>query len=463
MSFLILSNTPDLDRLKATGVLPITQSEQNNQNSMEIVVLKSGDKIFLYNGDTEKIYGYGIITGSKPSSEILSYRSKKKQKSILLRVDMRDFMKRGFKTNYISSSPGILNMISGDEEKWFLEKLWYVNRRLSSIFIAFLNDEKRNSFADGSGIFSVLIYSPGYPSGMGRVRLKIDRAFAREIFDKIKMIEDYQRRDGFNRLYDCIVELGNKIYLELFKPLNLEFLWQRGNYLIDFYIDNYNFFFPLELAYANDRFLFEKNIISFLSSNDWENCYNGRKNRVKLKKVLLLASLANGIENSLSEVDELYRFFKNQMNGKNSHVRLIARDPGYGSLRKQLFDVDIFHFSGHMANSGIKGMRDSFLFRTLLNLNPERRPRMIFLNSCGRGYRNGFQITELGVRCCITPRYKIPDTQGAGFISSFYAFLKHGFSVAYAFNRTINMEFSRRRLLPLSYSFFGDNRMSYDL
>lgn len=463
MSHLIYSGTSRLKNLKKNGSFQLNLNKSKIEQFRD---LKIGEKIFFYNPDTGKVYGYGTLRKKKEISEITEHTgSKGMVGSYLLGIDTDSLYERGFKTARKTFCSSSIEKISEVESEWFIEELIYINRKLSKILIAFIEDMYSPVSFKNNGVLSVLIYMPDQWPGVRKKKFKISTSFKEDLEDKINAIENCQRKGGYSRLLNYLMDVGSRVYEQIFSPLELDFLWRKGDFSIDFYIDVPEFFFPLEIAVREGIFLFKKNVISILGSTGLKDFKKMEyyRNLIKIEKVLLLASMLNDLKNPLNEARELYESFKTRMDDTRFEIHLIARSIDFELLRKNIRFADIIHFCGHTVNNEKNGIRDSTLFSALKDLPEKERPGMIFINSCGWGYKNGLEVTALGVECCITSRNRIPDYSGDGFIRDFYSFIKRGFTVSYSFNRVLNKEILEKRLIPISYSFFGNSRIRYEV
>jgi len=455
MAYLIYTNRENLFKTVRCGTIRIPS---NLEKTFDLNKIKKGNTIFLYDFESKKIYGPFISYSSKVNRE----RNPKDgpfngfgnvenhYNYISIKIDCSRMFKRGISLYKITQEKAlqvenIKFYIKDEDEIDIIEKLKLAN--LDKVHDLVIN-------MDLSGeLLKTTIVDISKGTKIHNYDFRLKENLFNLVYKKQRMAEYFLKNDDTKELKVILKEIGNLIYDNIFKNLDIDGIFKEGGFIIHISGSSDIFNLPFEICYK-DSFIFEKNIVSYRSEES-QNLDNAI-----IKKILIIADPSLQYEWAYNEGIILYNFFKKM----RLSVDLIARPLKKDMVNDFFLFYDIIHFAGHgVSNNNFAGWDIGSTFFTVDDIIIQRHlPCLIFASSCGETLRLGLDFLKLGVKNIISSRWVIPDKDISQFIITFYEMMFEGLDIGVAFNRAINKSYRRGDLVPILFTLYGENRLLYE-
>jgi len=448
MAFLVYTTRENLYKTIKYGIIRIPN---NLSKSFDLGRIKKGNKIFFYDFENHKIYGYSVSISDEvdieknpkkgPFNGFGAVENHYNYKSI--KVDCSMMFKKSMA--FEKSLKNINFYLTRSEGKNILEKLEIINH--------YKRDELIINLDLSDKLLRATVVEVSKSTKIHNYEIGIKRNLFSLIGEKEKMVEYFLKNNDYKKIKSVLKEIGSLIYNNIFKNLGLERIFSEGGYVIHIAGSTELCRFPFEVCY-NDSFIFEKNIVSYRNNEnqDFEKPIIGR--------ILIIADPTASYKWASKEGVTLYNLFK--------EMRLACDLVKRPLKKEQLIDFfqfyDIIHFAGHgTTDDDTEGWDIGHSFFTVDDILIQNHlPSLIFTSSCGKNQKIGMDFLKLGVKNIISSRWVIPDRDMSGFIINFYQMLFNQMEIGVAFNNAVNRSKKNGNLIPVLFTLYGENRLIYE-
>ncbi|UCB46712.1 MAG: CHAT domain-containing protein [Spirochaetota bacterium] len=446
MGYLIYTDRINLLMSIKRGLIRIPR---NLRVRFDLRTIRKGDTIFLFDFENNKLYGPILAAADNATEEknpkdgpFNGYGNVKKHYIYdALKIDCSKAGKRGIQ---YECKDDFRFIVSKEDDEVLQQKLELINGDKVPVVLNF-------TISEGS-LKAAVVKLKGVTHINNYVCKNPDNLLS--LLRKKKRIGEALLSGGKNKAFvNNLKDMGQLIYDNIFKPIDLESLFTEGGYTVYISGDDQIKEIPFEVSY-NDLFIFERNTVVYSGAAEH------KERSIKIKKVLIIADPSSRYHNAYEEGVELFRLFSES----NIATDFISREIDNDLINDLFPDYDIVHFAGHSRMEDSKVGWDiggtCFTFTDILVQG--RLPHLVFSSSCGNTLKFGLALLGKGVKNVIASRWQIPDYDMRVFVLSFYNLLLSGIEIGDAISSALTRSYWRGEVLPLLFTLHGESRMVYE-
>ncbi len=443
MYYLIPSNN---ENLELTFKHKIIRLPKNLMNRYNLRRLKTGDFVYIYSTDDEKIYGIfrvtneckdeknpvaGPFNGGRKVDKYYYYCS--------VSVDCTGFFDVGVSVKDNKMNLKTIFRLEKDIARKIERQIRIVNKDFTPILLD-LEYQSENE--------SIKLLEIKSDLTIGDRRFHFSSGNFIFIEKYIKSLQTTILDDDFHSFYNSLYKMGSWIYKAFFDRMNYDFMFSDKGYLLKLIVDELIWKLPLEYAF-NKQFLFENNVVTY-----------GLKNQVtgktfKINRILIFADPTSEYKWAYKEGLMLYNLFRDF----KLKCDFISKNTTMVDFLSYFEQYDIIHLAGHYEN-GFKIGNEVFRIEELPQL--VRLPGLIFLSHCGNGKDYGRRFLRNGAGNVIFLRWEIPDINNIKFITEFYSLILNGVHIGKALFYIKKQALKSKNIIPLLYTLAGNGNTKYE-
>jgi hypothetical protein len=445
MGYLVYTDRVNLLKTIKNGLIRIPK---NLKGQFDLRKIKQGDTIFLLDFEHNKLYGPVLAAGrvieekNPRDGPFNGYGSVSKHYIYdTLGVDCSKMGRKGLLYENIDT---IRFVLKEKEDESIQEKLGLLNTDRIPLVLNFT--------ISGENLKATVVKLKGVTNINNYVCKNPDNLLSLLQMKK-RVGEGFLASGQKVNFMDNLKNIGQLIYDNILKPIDLEPLFTEGGYTVYISGDDRIKEIPFEVSY-NGEFIFEHNTVVYSGKGEH------KERSVRIKKVLIIADPTSQYRNAYEEGVEIHRLFSERGFPIDFLSRAIDND-----LMNDLFtDYDIVHFAGHsrIKESQIGWDIGASCFTIPDILSKGRYPHLVFSSACGDTLQFGLVFLAEGVKNVIASRWQMPDSDMRGFALSFYSLLLSGIEVGNAFSSALTRSYLRGEVVPLLFTLHGESRMIYE-